>query len=147
MPETALTRGYILGFDFGRRRIGVSVGQATTRTATSLLTVKNDRTPDWVVLDRLVAEWKPGLLVVGLPLSEEGQETRMSKAARQFGAELNSRYSLEVVFADERHSSQAAGREFAEQRAGGHLKRKHASRLDAVAARIILENWLQSAHE
>jgi putative Holliday junction resolvase len=61
MPETAPARGYILGFDFGLRRIGVAVGQATTRTATALLTVGNGRKPDWAALDRLVAEWKPEL--------------------------------------------------------------------------------------
>ena len=68
MPETVIPRGYILGFDFGFRRIGVAVGQFTTMTATSLETVHHGKTPDWAVIDRLVSEWKPALLLVGLGL-------------------------------------------------------------------------------
>ena len=86
MPEAALPRGYILGFDFGLRRIGVAVGQGMTRTASSLETVSNGRKPDWAAIDRLVEEWRPALLLVGLPLGEDGGETPMSGAARRFGA-------------------------------------------------------------
>ena len=70
MPGTPdLTRPRtILAFDFGLRRIGVAVGQTTTQTATALRTVSNGPEPDWAAVDRLVAEWRPQLLVVGLPL-------------------------------------------------------------------------------
>jgi len=139
--------GYILGFDFGMRRIGVAVGQTTTRTASSLETVSHGQGPDWSSIDRLVREWKPALLLVGLPLGQEGDETEMSKMARRFGASLEKRYSLDVVYADERLSSHAAESRFADLRAGGGLRRKHASQLDAMSAQIILENWLQSAHD
>ena len=70
----------------------------------------------------------------------------MSKAARRFGAELGERYALPVDFADERLSSKAAEGRFAELRAGGSVRRKHADQLDAISAQIILENWLQSPH-
>ena len=145
MPDTALTRGYIMGFDFGLRRIGVAVGQTATNTASSLETVSHAREPDWMAIDRLVKEWKPTTLLVGLPLDSEGEETEMSKAARRFGAALQKRFSLELVFADELLSSRAAESRFAELRASGSLRRKNASQLDAMAAQIILENWLQSA--
>jgi putative Holliday junction resolvase len=144
MPDTAILSGYILGFDFGFRRIGVAVGQFTTMTATSLETVGHGKTPDWAVIDRLVSEWKPSLLLVGLPLGKKGEETDMSRAARKFGARIHDRYSLDVSFADERLSSRAAESRFAELRAQGSLKKKHARQLDAMAARIILENWIQS---
>lgn len=147
MPETAIFRGYVLGFDFGMRRIGVAVGQTTTRTANSLETVSHGREPDWSAIDRLVREWKPALLLVGLPLGTEGDETDMSRAARRFGNALKQRYDLEVVYADERFSSRTAESRFAELRAGGERRRKHAAQLDAMAAQIILENWLQSHHE
>ena len=146
MPEGTLPRGYILAFDFGLRRIGVAVGQATTRTASNLETVQNGREPDWVAVDRLVREWRPELLLVGLPLDPEGDETEMSKAARGFGVQLENRYSLPVNFADERLTSRAAESRFAELRASGALRRKNADQLDAISAQIILENWLQSAH-
>jgi len=146
MPEGAASRGYTLAFDFGMRRIGVAVGQATTCTASKLETISSGRTPDWAAIDRLVREWQPQQLLVGLPLSPEGDETDMSKACRKFGQELGVRYSLPVDFADERLTSKAAEGRFAELRASGSLRRKNADQLDAISAQIILENWLQSAH-
>jgi putative Holliday junction resolvase len=144
MPESGLPRGYVLAFDFGLRRIGIAVGQATTCSASALETVAFRTAPDWQAIDRLVAEWKPGLLLVGLPLGPEGDETDMSRAAREFGAQLADRYGAAVEFADERLSSHAAEARFADLRAEGSARRKHASSLDAMAAQIILENWLQS---
>lgn len=146
MPEPAVPRGYILAFDFGLRRIGVAVGQSTTRTASSVKTVGNGTEPDWAVLDRLLRDWQPQLLLVGLPLGPDGDETDMSKAARRFGGALAARYGLEVEYADERLTSRAAESRFAELRAAGGLRRKDAGQLDAISAQIILENWLQSAH-
>jgi putative Holliday junction resolvase len=147
MPDSALPRGYILGFDFGLRRIGVAVGQTATHTASAVETVRHGKAPDWPAIDRLVKEWSPILLLVGLPLGAEGDETDMSRAARRFGAALHNRYSLEVVFVDERLSSQAAQSRFVELRASGNLRRKDAGQLDAVAARIILESWLESIRD
>jgi len=144
MPETASRRGYILGFDYGLRRIGVAVGQFTTQTASSLETVACGKEPDWAAIDRLIREWKPTLLLLGLPLGPDGDETTMSASVRQFGEALICRYDLPVSYQDERLSSQAAQNRFVELRAGGGLRKKHASRLDAVAAQIILENWLQA---
>jgi putative Holliday junction resolvase len=144
MPESAFSRGYILAFDFGLRRIGVAVGQFTTRTASSLETVSHAKEPDWAAIDRLVSDWKPTGLVVGLPLGSEGDETEMSRAARNFGTRLNKRFKLPVSYADERLSSRAAESQFAELRAQGSVRRKHSRKLDAMAAKIFLENWLQS---
>lgn len=144
MPEPALPRGYVLSFDFGLRRIGVAVGQAATRTASIVQTVAHRDQPDWAAIDRIVREWKPQMFLVGLPLDGEGGETDMSRAARRFGQELVQRYQRDCVYADERLSSHAATQRFSELRAGGGLKRKHAGQLDAMAAQIILENWLQS---
>jgi len=147
MPETAPPRGYILGFDFGFRRIGVAIGQTATYTASSLETVSHGKLPDWSAIDRLVSDWNPTILLVGLPLGAEGEETDMSRAARRFGDALKKRYSLEVAFADERLSSAAAASRFVELRASGSLRRKDAGQLDAMAAQIFLENWLQSHHD
>jgi putative Holliday junction resolvase len=147
MPDSAPLGGYILGFDFGMRRIGIAVGQTTTHTASSLETVSHGRDPDWAAIDRLVREWKPALLLVGLPLGRDGEETDMSKAARRFGASLENRYSIDVEYADERLTSRAAESRFAELRAAGSARRKDAGQLDAMSAQIILENWLQSLHE
>jgi len=144
VPDFAPPRGYILSFDFGFRRIGVAVGQSTTCTASSLETIPNRAAPDWQAIDRLVRDWEPQMFVVGLPLDQSGEETDMSRAARGFGRAIAERYGRECVFFDERLSSHAAQGRFAEQRASGNLKRKHVGKLDAMAAQIVLENWLQS---
>jgi len=144
MPESATIRGYILAFDFGFRRIGIAVGQTATNTASSLETVRHAQQPDWSAIDRLVREWQPVLLLVGLPLGADGEETDMSKAARSFGGKLGKRFSLEVKYADERLSSRVAEGRFAELRASGELRRKDSAQLDAMSAQVILENWLQS---
>ena len=144
MPEAAGPSGYLLAFDFGRRRIGVAVGQTLTGQARPLVTLSAARGPDWPGLERVVSEWRPALLVVGLPLDADGEETEMSKAARAFGAELSRRTGTEVAYMDERLSSHQAEGRFAELRAAGAARRKHADQVDALAAQIILENWLQS---
>lgn len=144
MPESAFRRGYILAFDFGLRRIGAAVGQFTTRTATSLETISNGKQPDWAAIDRLVKDWKPTRFLLGLPLGADGEETDMSRAARRFAGLLQERYSLPVSYQDERLSSYAAQERFIEMRAQGGLKKKHGRGLDAAAAQIFLENWLQT---
>ncbi|MDX1554650.1 MAG: Holliday junction resolvase RuvX [Xanthomonadales bacterium] len=135
-------RGYLLSFDFGKRRIGVAVGQTQTGTATAIGTVSNGDKPDWNHLSNIVDEWQPTLFIIGLPLAEDGGETPMSSLARAFGEQLGGRYGIEVDFFDERLTSKAAEQQFAEMRAKGGARRKDASRMDAMAARIILENWL-----
>ncbi len=144
MPDSGPVRGYVLAFDFGLRRIGVAVGQTLTGTATALDTVRHAEAPDWPAIERLAAEWKPALAVVGLPLAEDGSETDMSQAARRFGAALGQRLGLPVEYVDERLTSRAAGEHFAAQRAAGAARRKDAGRLDAVAAKLICENWLRA---
>jgi putative Holliday junction resolvase len=141
--------GTWLGFDFGLRRIGVASGQTATGTAGPLDVVAHgNRAPDWPHLQRLLKEWRPVGVVVGLPLGKDGEETPMSRRARAFGKQLALESRAVLAFCDERLSSHAAGEQFAAQRAGGSARRKDAAKLDAKAAAIILENWLQSlSHE
>ncbi|HET6566217.1 MAG TPA: Holliday junction resolvase RuvX [Xanthomonadales bacterium] len=147
VPPT-LPSGYVLCFDFGLRRIGTAIGQATTRTASSLETLSSGQntgqSPDWAAIEKLVKTWKPSQFLVGLPLDTEGNETDMSKLARQFGAELESRFARPCAYFDERFSSQAAAEGFVALRASGQARRKDAKQLDSVAAQLILQNWLQS---
>lgn len=144
MPEREIPRGYILGFDFGLRRIGVAVGQTHTRTATALKTVNCSDRPNWEAISRLVEEWSPGQFVVGVPLGADGEETDMSRQARNFGNKLTGRFGSPVAFFDERLTSREAEQAFSDAREKGVAKRRHAQKTDSIAARIILENWLQS---
>lgn len=135
----------LLGFDYGRRRIGVAIAQELTGTAAPLATVATlaNGKPDWPALEKLVLTWRPDALVVGIPLNMDGTAQGMSRAARRFANQLHERFRLPVHTADERLSSveaksrlrSAAGRS-AEDRAG------YRDQVNMVAAQIILQTWL-----
>jgi len=143
-PEPGIPQGTLLAFDFGLRRIGIAVGQTHTCTANPLKTIVNTGAQALGEIMALVREWRPSALIVGLPLDADAEETDMSKAARAFGASLAESCALPVHFQDERLTSRVAETLFAEQRARGERRRRDASLKDAMAAQIILENWLQS---
>jgi putative Holliday junction resolvase len=145
MPdEKIMPAGTLLAFDFGHRRIGVAVGQTLTGSANALAVVAVTGKPDWQAITGIISEWKPVALVVGLPLAVDGGETGMSEDARRFGRQLEGRYGVPVLFEDERLTSFSAEQRFVDARARGRLRRKDAALKDAMAAQIILENWLQS---
>lgn len=122
----------LIGFDYGDLRIGVAVGQTLTGTATPLETVAvSNGKPDWARIDAILAEWKPGALVVGDPLNMDGTPQPMTVAANAFAAALAKRYNLPVHRADERLSTWEAK---------GRLK--DTRNLDPIAAQAILETWL-----
>jgi len=142
MPERGITT--VLGFDFGARRIGVAVGNRVTGSARALEVVGNGANgPDFTRIAALLREWRPDALLVGLPLTLDSGEQANSQNARAFAEVLRERHALPVELVDERLTSRAASERFAERRASGSAKRKHASALDAIAAEIIVEQWLR----
>ena len=143
MPD-ARPSGTFLAFDFGHRRIGVAVGQTLTGSANPLAVISVADKPDWNTISETIKEWKPVGLVVGLPLAADGGETDMSGDARRFGRRLEGRFGVPVFYQDERLSSIDAEERFIGARARGGMRRKEAALKDAMAAQIILENWLQS---
>jgi putative Holliday junction resolvase len=145
MPDdNARPSGTVLAFDYGFRRIGVAVGQTLTGSANPLAVVPVAAQPDWNLISDIVNEWQPAALLVGLPLAEDGGETDMSKGARRFGRQLEGRFSIPVWYEDERLTSFSAEQRFVEARSRGGMRRKDAAMKDAIAAQIILENWLQN---
>lgn len=127
-----------LGFDYGAKRIGTAVGQRITGTATALCTLAaHNGTPDWERISALLEEWRPDALVVGLPRHADGTDSEITRAARAFAQQLEGRYRLPVYLMDERLSSQAAAR--LQQDGTGS-----SAGIDAVAARIILQDWLDT---
>ncbi|MCW4453515.1 Holliday junction resolvase RuvX [Flavobacterium sp. MXW15] len=146
MPEAVLRRdATVLGFDVGSRRIGVAIGSAFGVSARAVAVVDvHGNGPDWAALDRLHKEWRPGGLVVGDPLTLEGEDQPNRKRAHAFARQLRQRYQLPVVLVDERSSSVEAARRFAVERAEGRKRRRDAANLDAVAAAVIVERWLSA---
>lgn len=133
-----------MGFDFGLRRIGVAVGSEISGHAQALASVANsEHLPDWRKLGNLVSEWQPALLVVGLPRTLAGDETPMSEATRAFADALRERFKLPVEFVDEQLSSSAARDQLrAARRSGQRSRRVRKADIDPVAAKLILETWL-----
>ena len=133
-------KGTLLGFDYGTRKIGVAVGQTLTRTATPLETLRQvNQKPDWERIGELIDEWQPEALVVGLPLDVDDSETDATEPARRFSRQLEGRFKLKVYMADERFTS------FEARERLGH-KAKRIEEYDAVAAKLILETWLNERH-
>lgn len=136
----------VFGFDYGSRLLGVAVGNRFTGSARGIAAITvRDGDPDWSRLDALRQEWQPDTLVVGLPLTLDGEEQPASRGARRFAEKLSQRYGLPVAMTDERHSSREAAQRFANARAAGLKKRRDAATIDAEAAAVILERWLASS--
>lgn len=128
--------GTLLGFDYGPRKIGVAVGQTLTASASPLTTlrVRNGR-PDWEAIGRMIAEWRPQEIVVGIPYHMDDTEAEPAKGARRFAHQIEGRYHLPVRLVDERLTSREAR---------DRLGRRAVSReaVDAMAAKLIVETWL-----
>jgi putative Holliday junction resolvase len=135
----------LLGFDFGTKRIGVAIGQTVTKTARPLgMLPANQGVPRWEAVAKLIQDWKPDALVIGVPLNMDGTEQPLTQAARQFANALTDKFKLPVYGMDERLTSvEAKARTFD---AGGYKALKN-TQIDSVAAQLILQNWLElSAH-
>lgn len=136
MPE-----GVYLGFDFGYKRIGVAVGQTLTGSASPLSTLDAKLgVPNWDLVQKLLNQWKPLALVVGLPTCIDDTKQYTTAASKGFARQLRKRFALPVHMVDERLSTvEARAHLFAE---GGYRKIKN-SELDSIAACVILEQWLR----
>ncbi len=131
----------MLAFDFGLKRIGVAVGEWETRTAHPLETIAEEANERrFARVAGLLAEWRPAELVVGLPLSLDGEEHELTRRCRRFAHQLHGRHGLPVRLVDERLTSAEAESRLGE--AGVHgARRKQA--LDRVAAQRILQDYFE----
>ena len=127
----------LLGFDYGTHKIGVAVGQPLTQTATPLETLGLvNRKTDWQRIARLLEEWQPAALVVGHPFEMSGCEANNAAGAKRFARQLHGRFRLPVHLADERLTSREAWAQLGDSAAADP------TRVDAYAAKLILETWL-----
>ena len=118
----------ILAFDYGEKRIGVAVGNTITKTAEALKIIQEKNQDEkFKVIEALIQEWQPQLLVVGLPTHPDGAEHEMTLKAKRFGNQLHGRFQKEVVWVDERYTSVSVQ--------DGN---------DALAAQLILQQYLDT---
>lgn len=145
----------VLGFDFGMKHIGVAVGQTITHTAKPLTSLKaRDGEPNWDEVHNLILDWHPDALIVGIPLNMDGTEQPMTLAAQDFKNHLQEKTKLPVFEVDERLSSyEAMDRLQNKHKRKSFQERKQLNRsirkqvitdLNAMAAAVIVEQWLNS---
>ena len=129
MPDHTL-----LAFDYGLKKIGVAIGNTLTRHARPLeVLMPKTRVQRFADIERLLHEWAPDRVIVGLPLTTEGGEQYHSLRCRRFANQLHGRFGVEVVLVDERGSSLEAQ----------HILGNHQPD-DAVAAAVILQRYLDA---
>ena len=122
-----------LAFDFGTKRVGVASGNSVTRTA-SALTALAQAGDDarFAAIGKLVADWQPGNLVVGVPRHPDGAPHDNTRRAERFARQLRGRFGLPVHEVDERYTTTAA-------LASG------AADVDAASAALILEQYFNQS--
>ncbi|UZJ43343.1 Holliday junction resolvase RuvX [Marinimicrobium sp. C6131] len=130
----------LLGFDYGLKNIGVATGQTLTGTATPQAALRaRDGVPDWSEVEALLRDWRPDLVLVGLPLNMDGTESELSARARKFANRIHGRFGVAVEMVDERLSSFAAK---GEVMARGGSQDYGKNPVDAIAARLIVETYM-----
>ncbi len=129
----------LIAFDFGKKYIGVAVGQELTGSASPLGAIKaKEGIPNWQILEAHIKEWQPDLIVVGLPLNMDGSEQQLTLDAKKFGNRVASRCGVQVAFQDERLTT-ADAKEQLFARGGYRNLKKEA--VDAYSAVLILESF------
>ena len=134
-----MMEGTLIGFDFGSRRIGVAVGETTTRIASPLGAIEAEANEArFEAIGRIVAEWHPAGFVVGLPRHSDGSEHAVARLAEKFGRRLEARYNVPVMYVDETLTSAEAEASLKHTRTRAGTK----SDVDALAATLILQSYL-----
>jgi putative Holliday junction resolvase len=124
----------LLAFDYGTRKIGIAIGNTLTRQARPLeVLAPVTREQRFAAIARLLQEWQPDRVVVGLPLTVDGGDQYATLRCRRFANQLRGRYGLTVELVDERGSSVEA------QAILGSNEPD-----DAVAAAVILQRYLDA---
>jgi putative holliday junction resolvase len=134
----------VLGFDYGTKSIGVAVGQSITASASPLLALKaQDGIPNWDEIEKLIKEWQPDLVVVGLPLNMDGTEQDITQRAKKFANRISGRFGVKVLTQDERLTTADAKARLFEL---GGYKALTKGQVDAVSAVLIIESYFENQY-
>ena len=134
----------MLAFDFGTRYLGVAVGEHAMRVAHPLTTIDGEANEvRFAAIGKLVDEWRPTILVVGVPRSIDGTPHDMTRRAERFARQLGGRFALPVARVDERLTSVEASEQLRSIGQGG---RQSKSLVHPVAAQLILQTYFDSLY-
>ncbi|MGK2897038.1 MAG: Holliday junction resolvase RuvX [Candidatus Makana argininalis] len=125
-----------MSFDFGTKNIGVAIGQFITCKASPLKEIKKKTL--WVNIGKILNEWKPYLIIVGLPLNMDGSEQIITHLARNFANNIHIKFGYKIKMQDERLTSIEA-RQKLFNKFGYHYLKK----VNSISAAIILDNWIK----
>jgi putative Holliday junction resolvase len=141
---TPIGQRTVIGFDFGKKYIGVAVGQEMTGSASPLGSIKaNDGIPNWDLLSNYLKEWQPDFIVVGLPLNMDGSEQQLTLDAKKFGNRIAGRFGLKIEFQDERLTTADAKEQLFSRGGYKNLKKDN---IDAESARLIIESFFEQSY-
>ncbi len=130
----------VLGLDLGRKRIGVAGCDRTGLTATELGTIhRSSWEQDVAQLQAIARDRQATALVIGLPLTLSGADSKQTRLTRKLGRRIGAALDLPVIWVDERLTSVAAAESLRSQ---GIAASQHRGRLDARAAVLIVQQWL-----
>ena len=131
----------VLSLDFGETKIGFAIGNLITKTSHPLKAIiSSKKTERFQAIEELIVEWSPGLIVIGLPLNENGSESRLTLLVKKFSKKIINKFSIPTVLVDERYTSVEA--ESLLTSSNGKYKKKDGV-IDQVAAQIILESYFE----
>ena len=130
-----------LGIDFGTKRIGLALGNSLTGSARALSVLPNNG-GFMDAINKTIKEWQVTQLIVGLPLNMDGEEQEITRQVKNFARKLKHNTSLPLDFVDERLTSFEAERQFKDLRQNKQAKAKNKDQIDAMAAQIILQSYL-----
>ncbi len=137
-------QGTVLAFDFGKKRIGVAIGNTLLGVAQPLVTIDNEVTKQcFSAIAQLIETWQPVLFVVGLPLHSDGTSHELTRLSERFARRLVGRFNIKVILKDERYTSQTAS---ATLRESGITGRKQKVWLDQIAAQQILQSFFDEQY-
>ena len=144
LPEVAAF-GRIMAIDLGEKRIGIALSDPAQQWSKSYGVIKRtSRAADFNKYKNIITEQKVVLVVMGLPLYLDGTDSDQTRWVRHYSAELAQQIDVPLVFHDETNTTIAAKESM---QARGLTRKKRKQQVDAVAAALILESYLEDRVE
>ena len=135
----------LIGFDYGTKKTGIAIAQCITRTASTLKAVRmKQEHPNWNQLDQIINDYRPDFAIIGSPGKTSQETSALTEKVENFASDIEKRYTMPTKLFDESYSTKLAKEELKNQREAGILnKRIKKGQVDSMAAKILLEQWLE----
>lgn len=134
-----------LSLDLGEKRIGIALSDELKIIAQAHTVIeRTSRAADFREIGQIAAAQSVEKIIVGLPISLDGSEGSMARWARDYGSDLGQKLNIPVTFWDESFTSESAASALAQ---AGYSRKKMKPKIDAVAAALILQSYLEAERE